>query len=950
MESHHPSNQSSMQLRRNLLVVLVLLVALFFRTYHLDRVPPGVDGDEMFNGWDAHRVWKGTLAVYFPANFGREPILIYLIALATRLLGTSAWTLRLPMVLCGVVGLAFTWALARRLFNARVAILATALISISLWPIRLDRVALRAGLQAVFQAAAAYALWRTLNDRSNRWSIAAGLLTGLTLYTYTASRVFPVVLILWLLMNLVVNRRLMRANGKRLALIGAVAGLVLLPLGLFALRHPGTLNNRVRELNYELHHLRQGDLDPLWHSVKAAMGMFTQVGDVKWRYNPSGRPVFDKVTGGLFYLGLIISLFRARRPAYLLLLIWLPIMLAPTVLSTGTPSFWRSVGALTPIYLLPAIGADFVWERVVRWSRGLGRRGPITRVALPLIVVLGMILVGADTWHDYFGVWARHPEILDTFEADLAAAARYLDGYTPADTPVWVSSDYPSDLSRVLLQFQSTYPGPVRWFNGNRVTVWPSGWAGRDVLIIFTRTCPPNPDALAILNGYLIHHENDAADRPHLWVYRIPGEALYETPWQPTRALSGRFAYDREILGCDAPAQVQRQTEVPIVVYWRVPPDIRYENADLPFSFACLQDGVADRCAEQSSHYMVYPVWDWTVGDMVAQRYTVTVPAYLPPQTTHFRIGMFTSVGEISFAGENRAGAPLLIGPVEVVGEASIEPQWNADTPTFNQDLALVGYHVPTDRPPGSTLDAELHWQAMRPPSSAYVLRLELRAHATGAIAASARELLGSERHPTSRWISGEPVHTFHAMQIPPDLGGEFDVYLVLLEGADQQTIAAPLFLGTLSISGRAHYFDLPSPEHPLVADFGSSIRLLGFDLEQIDPTPGGQIQIVLYWQTLDTVSTDYKVFVHLYHPTDDWISGQHDSQPGDGAFPTSGWLPGEIVTDLHLIAVEPDAAAGVSATGIGLYDPSTGERLPVLVDGQLQPDNRLIITEVEIR
>jgi len=239
----------------------------------------------------------------------------------------------------------------------------------------------------------------------------------------------------------------------------------------------------------------------------------------------------------------------------------------------------------------------------------------------------------------------------------------------------------------------------------------------------------------------------------------------------------------------------------------------------------------------------------------------------------------------------------------------------------------------------------------MRSPRSDVVVRLELRNRTTGNPVVSTDELLGSDRHPTSQWVASEPVYTFHKTQIPPDLdSGEFDVYLVLVEATSRQTIGSPFLLGTLSVSGRPHYFELPAPEYPLNATFGTSMRLLGFDLKQVTPTPGGQIEVVLYWQALDAIHEDYKVFVHLYHPTVKGLSGQHDSPPGNGAFPTSSWLPGEVVTDSHLVAIEPGAAAGVSKIGVGLYVPATGERLPVLVDGQPQPDNALIITEVKVQ
>jgi len=944
-----PQKPSTARLCRSLLVALVLLVVLAFRAYNLEGVPPGMDGDEMFNAWDARRAWSRPFSVFIPTNYGSETTLIYLIALTTKVLGITRWTIRLPSVLCGVLTVAMTWALAKRLFSFRIAILAAALVAVSVWPVFLSRVALRAVLQPLFQIVAVYALWRALEARSIRWSLVAGVFLGLTQYTYTASRVFPAVVVGWLLVALLNGRHLLRANWGRLVLVVVVAVLVLVPLALYAMQHFDFFSHRVRETDAEVNELLAGNPEPVLEALKATLGMFTFKGDDGWRYNPSGRPVFDAVAGAFFYLGLVVSLWRLRRPAYSLMLVWLPVMLLPNVLATGAPSFWRSVGALTPIYLMPAIGADFAWERVVRWARRFDRRALIARLALPLVAIVGLGFVGADTWHDYFVDWPTHPEVLNVYEADVAAAARYLHGSVPPGTPVWISTRYPGDLGRVLIELQSNYAGPVRFFDGNSVTVWPSGWAGQDVVMIFTLSCPPNPDALAVLGGYLIYEEDDASGRQQLWVYRIPGEALYDVPWQFARAVNGRFLHNREILGVDAPARVQRQTEAPVVVYWRVPPDVQVDTSDLPFSYACLQEASFGRCVDHVSHYNAYPVWDWTEGDVVAQRYVVPVESYIPPQTTYFQIGVFTSAGDISFADESGVGGQLLVGPVEVEGTASIKPTWKADSPTFNQELALTKYHLLFGFSPGSTLVVELQWQAMRIPTGDYVARLELRD--SDDVVASVEELVGSERHPTSRWVSGEPVHVFYMMRIPADLeSGEFDLYLVVSDHATGQVVGDPILLGTREISGRAHYFDLPDPQYPLVADFGSRIRLLGFDLVETAPNPGGQIEVVLYWQALDEVGKSYKVFVHLYDPTGTAISGQHDSLPGNGGLSTEGWLPGEVVTDPHVVEIGADAAVGVGRIGVGLYDPLTGERLPVFVDGQAQPDDVLIIAELEVR
>ena len=932
--------------------MLILFTGLLFRTHDLHRIPPGLDGDEMFNAWDAQRVWDGELKVYFPANYGREPIHIYLIALSTRLLGVGAWQIRLPFALCGVIGLALTWALAQRLFGLRVAALATALMAVSLWPVFHYRVALRAGLQPVCQVAAVYALLRAMDEQSRRWAVVGGVFVGLTFYTYTAGRIFPLVLLLWMPILYLLSHRYPAAFSRLPTLrlwtwAALTAALIVLPLGAFALQHPDIFNQRVVALDYEMKQLRAGNLDFLWRSIQRTAGMFFHRGDWEWRYNLPGRPVFDLVSGALFYLGLVVALFRLRKPAYSLLLIWLPVMLIPTVLSIGTPSFMRSLGALTPIYLLPAIGADFILDLLERRPR-LSRLAPLIYVGFSV----GLILLGADTWRDYFIVWPRSPQVSEIYEADLAAAARYLNDYTPSDTPVWVSSNYPGDLSRVLLDLQSAYPGPVRWFNGNRVTVWPSRRFERDILLIFTQSSPPSSKAAALLTDYSIYQEQNAAGQFHLWVYRIPGDVLSQSPWQPENPVNGRFAWNRELLGYDAPAEIQRGSTVTVTVYWRVPPEVRHDTEDLPYSYVCLQDRAAGRClGDRSSNYQVYPVWDWSEGDVVAERYKVTAPVYILPQTTHFHVGMYTSVGEISFSSEEQTGVPLLLGPVEVVGSASTDPLWKTDTPVFNEELALIQYRAATgDRSPGSPLPVEIRWQAIHSLVIDYTVRLALQDTA-GKSFASLTELLGAEKHPSSRWIDGEPVHTFHTLRIPADIpSGDYEFNLEVMD-ADGRVVGTPITLGVVSVSGRPRDFDPPEPQHVLTANFGNAIQLVGFDLHNVNITGDGQFEVTLYWQSLDVVSEDYKVFVHLYHPfIEGGLPGQHDGPPGNGAFPTSSWLPGEYITDRHHVPIEPNADPGPSRIGVGLYHSETGARLPVTVDGVPQPNDVLIISEVAIQ
>jgi len=75
-------------------------------------------------------------------------------------------------------------------------------------------------------------------------------------------------------------------------------------------------------------------------------------------------------------------------------------------------------------------------------------------------------------------------------------------------------------------------------------------------------------------------------------------------------------------------------------------------------------------------------------------------------------------------------------------------------------------------------------------------------------------------------------------------------------------------------------------------------------------------------------MSASYTVFTHLLDETGQQ-RGQRDSIPCGGACPTTGWLVGEVVTDVYDIPVDPGAPPGDYTIAVGWYDASTGQRLP---------------------
>lgn len=134
---------------------------------------------------------------------------------------------------------------------------------------------------------------------------------------------------------------------------------------------------------------------------------------------------------------------------------------------------------------------------------------------------------------------------------------------------------------------------------------------------------------------------------------------------------------------------------------------------------------------------------------------------------------------------------------------------------------------------------------------------------------------------------------------------------------------------------------DAVDMEHALDARFGDAIRLLGYDVagsSRADDT----LAFTAYWQSLRPPDRRYRVFINLLDRTGKVVAAR-DAEPVDGLYPTDAWTADEVIRDGHHLAFADDRAADAVAVEIGLYDPASGERLPVTLANGEQPPNRAL-------
>ncbi len=333
------------------------------------------------------------------------------------------------------------------------------------------------------------------------------------------------------------------------------------------------------------------------------------------------------------------------------------------------------------------------------------------------------------------------------------------------------------------------------------------------------------------------------------------------------------------------------------------------------------------------------PTNRWEVGEVVATYHLLPFVAGTPPVNYEVDLRVYIVEGEVKtldyIDGQGTPqGQELVLGEVQV--ERPLPGQENvygAEMPylPLPQPLQLADglqlSHALLDRSaaaPGQTVRVRLAWQSsktlpdLRP-------RVVLR---QGNEELAVNELVPVQgSYPTNLWQPGDFVWEQRMLTVPATAeSGEATVFVELGERSYQ--------LGELEISAEARTFDPPTPQVAVDEVFGDVARLVGFDPPPESVPTGQPIPLTLYWQARQTGEpVGYTVFAQVLGENGRLIA-QHDSVPGNGRRPTTGWVEGEYIQDEHLLRFREEGYTGEAQIIVGLYDPTTSTRL-TLTDGR---------------
>jgi hypothetical protein len=204
----------------------------------------------------------------------------------------------------------------------------------------------------------------------------------------------------------------------------------LAPLAWLVARQPQLMFGRASQVSIFSSTINQGDLwNTFWQHLWRGLGLFLWQGDTIWRHNPAGRPVFDLFMVIPFISGLIWCVRHWRKPAAAALLLWVGIMLGPTVLAEDTPHFLRAVGLLPALLVLPALGLAQLWN----WGR------LPTRISRGLVI--GLLLASLVKTVTDYASYGRQPDVAYLFERAAVEMAHQIRN-EPSETTLYVDERF----------------------------------------------------------------------------------------------------------------------------------------------------------------------------------------------------------------------------------------------------------------------------------------------------------------------------------------------------------------------------------------------------------------------------------------------------------------------------------------------------------------------------
>jgi len=420
-------------LQRWELVVLgfIVVVGFLLRSYNLKSLPPTLHGDEAETGLQAIEIMEGRVDNLFTTGWYNLPLLGFAThALSMRAFGINIFGLRMASVIFGTLSLLPFYFLVRLLFRKQTAVISTTLLAISHWYIHFSRLGINYIQTPFFELLAFYFLLRALRFRKESDFVWSGLAVGFGFYTYYASRLVLLLILVFLAYRALGEKGFLRSNYRGMVLMAAAVVFAFAPMGLYFFDHGRQFVSRSGDVfifapsNLE-HSFRAYDTrDPLrllCIQTVRTLSVFNYRGDTSGQYG-FREPILDFYTSAFFVLGLAYSLSQWRQWEHFFLNLWFwATIVMGSILTVDAPFTPRLVGMIPVLFVFAGLALDKTREQLSQACKPKWKR------CFTLVTALTLLLIAYTNGDAYLNRYIGEQKPM----SDKTELARYIHSLGP---------------------------------------------------------------------------------------------------------------------------------------------------------------------------------------------------------------------------------------------------------------------------------------------------------------------------------------------------------------------------------------------------------------------------------------------------------------------------------------------------------------------------------------
>jgi len=761
----------------------LVLLAVWLRFWQLDCLPPGLWFDESYNGMDA--IWMMTTRIwpiFLAGNNGREALYHYWLTGVIFVLGNTAYAIRLSAVLLSVIAppLMYRWGITlfRGQRNAQwLALVGTAGLVTSFWYLLMNRTGYRANLLPLFVLATSWLFWRGWQNGKLRFYLLAGVMLGLSQYSYFSARLLPLVFGLFTLTQTIFGQNDKRHRLKiiwlGLIVMAVSSAVVALPMLIFIFNNPGAAWGRTLEVSVKLGDTGAGWIATGMHVVDA-LRVFVDGQDPNWRHHLVGMPMFDVLNMAGFWLGLGVALWQIRQPMYQFLVILLGVMWLPAPLANPAVHSLRLSGMLPAYYTLMAVGLI----TTINWL--FRNKHNIQPLVGPVVLGSVVIISGSLTVYNYFWRWGQSPEVYYAFDGQVNSLAAELDNpaanidvvipfylYTHASFRYLIDNNFietvfmPEQVATKLRQqTQTTMVIPAYPPDDGKppAYVWLKKAPGEKGIAYVSAVFRPPLDFKSAGSA----QEMVDKSRQVVTAQTYPINPKVFLPLFPARLpvhpVAVNWSDKLRLIGYEfSPALINSDRTSSLRLAWQILGDSWITEK----MFLQVLDSNGNSVGQQEIDPVSRKMYRWRKDGLILELLPLDFAKNLSPGLYFVRLGFFnpdTGQRLPAFQPETRQppGNELVVGPLVVKADGlnPVEPARRV-TAALGDGFKLMGYAIK----PASVAATEvtLYWQSTAPAQADYTVFLQLLNPANQVMAQTdAQPLPGL--YPTSRWQPGDII------------------------------------------------------------------------------------------------------------------------------------------------------------------------------------------------